>query len=256
MIAALGMYDRAETAAANDRLWELIRDGLRARGLAAPEALTRGASAYMAGWTAPDLVLSQTCGLPFRAVLHDRVTLVGTPDYGVEGCAPGHYRSVLVARADDPRPTVAAFGGARLAYNDALSQSGWAAPLALAARLGLRFGPLVETGAHCASMLAVAEGRADIAALDAVTWSMLAQWEPAAGAVRVVGMTEPTPGLPLIAAPGADRAALFAAVEAAIAALAPQDRATLRLRGLVAIPAEDYLALPLPPTPAQYAQGE
>lgn len=257
MIAALGMYDRAETAAANDRLWAGIRDGLRARGVAAPQTLTRGDMAYMAGWTAPDLVLSQTCGLPFRAVLHDRVTLVGTPDYGVEGCAPGWYRSVLVARAGDARAEggLAAFAGATLAYNDGLSQSGWAAPLALAGRLGLRFGGLRETGGHRLSMLAVAEGRAEIAALDAVTWGLLARWEPAAAGVQVIGMTDPTPGLPLIAAPGVDRAALFEAVALAIANLSLEDRAVLGLRGLVAIPAEDYLALPLPPSPAQYAQG-
>ena len=64
MIASLGMYDRTETAAANDRLWAGIRDGLRARGIAAPEALTRGDGAYWPAWQAPDLVLSQTCGFP------------------------------------------------------------------------------------------------------------------------------------------------------------------------------------------------
>lgn len=252
MIAALGMYDRAETAAANDRLWRLVRDGLRARGIAAPEALTRGAGAYMDGWTSPELVLAQTCGLPFRARLHDRVTLIGTPDYGVEGCPPGHYRSVFVARRDREAP---AFAGARLAYNDGLSQSGWAAPLAHAATLGLRFGETVETGGHRLSMLAVAEGRADLAALDAVTWAMLQRWEPAAAEVRVVALTAPTPGLPLISCAGADRPAIFAVVAAAIAALDPADRDTLCLRGLATIPPEAYLALPLPPSPAQYAQG-
>ena len=89
MIAALGMYDRPETAAANDALWALIRDGLRARGMDAPEVLTRGAGAYWPAWESPDMLLSQTCGLPFRARLHEKVTLIGTPDYGVEGCALG-----------------------------------------------------------------------------------------------------------------------------------------------------------------------
>lgn len=253
MIAALGMYDRAETAAANDRLWSLIRDGLRARGIAAPDALTRGDLAYMAGWTSPDLVLSQTCGLPFRARLHDRVTLIGTPDYGVEGCPPGHYRSVFVARRDREAPALA---GARLAYNDGLSQSGWAAPLAYAAAHSFRFGETLETGGHRLSLLAVAEGRADLAALDAVTWTLLQRWEPAAAEVRVVGLTDPTPGLPLISRAGADAPAIFAAVAAAISALPPEDHDTLCLKGLVAIPAAAYLALPLPPSPAQYAQGQ
>jgi ABC-type phosphate/phosphonate transport system substrate-binding protein len=64
------------------------------------------------------------------------VTYVGTPDYGVEGCPPGHYRSVFVVRADDRAPKPADFDGARFAYNEALSQSGWAAPQTHAAKLG------------------------------------------------------------------------------------------------------------------------
>lgn len=256
MIAALGMYDRPETAPAHDRLWALIRDGLRDRGVAAPEALTRGEGAYWPAWEAPDLVLAQTCGLPYRARLHGRVTLVGTPDYGLPGCPAGHYHSVFIARADDPRPGLADFAEARLAFNEALSQSGWAAPMEHAARTGLRFGSLVQTGGHRLSMLAVAEGRADTAALDAVTWRMLRRWEPAAAGLRVLAETRPTPGLPLIAAPGADADASFAAVARAIAALDPADRDLLGLVGLVRIPPESYLALPIPAAPAQMGQAD
>lgn len=248
MIASLGMYDRAETAAANDRLWAGIRDGLRARDIAAPEALTRGEGAYWPAWQAPDLVLSQTCGFPYRARLHGRVTLIGTPDYGVEGCPPGHYRSVFVTRTDDPR-ALADFDGLPLAYNEGLSQSGWAAPQNHAAALGLRLRPGLCTGGHRLSALAVAEGRADLAALDAVTWEMLRRWEPAAAALRVVAVTDPTPGLPYIAAAGADAAATFDAVAEAIAALSPADRETLQLRGLIRIAPEAYLAVPTPPAP-------
>ena len=248
MIASLGMYDRAETAAANDRLWAAIRDGLRARGIAAPQALTRGDAAYWPAWEAPDLVLSQTCGFPYRARLHGKVTLIGTPDYAVQHCPPGHYRSVFVVRTDDPR-ALADFDGQRLAYNEGLSQSGWAAPQTHAAALGLRLRPGLCTGGHRLSALAVAEGRADLAALDAVTWEMLRRWEPAAAGLRVLAATAPTPGLPLIAAPGADAEATFAAVAEAIAGLSAQDRDLLQLRGLVRIAPEAYLAVPTPPAP-------
>lgn len=128
MIASLGMYELSGMAGANDRLWALIRDGLRARGIAAPDGLTRGEVAYWDAWQSPDLVLSQTCGFPYRARLHDKVTLIGTPDYGLPGCPPGHYCSVFVARKDDPRVTLDQFDGTALAYNEPLSQSGWAAP--------------------------------------------------------------------------------------------------------------------------------
>lgn len=252
MIASLGMYDRPETAAANDALWALIRRGLRARGIAAPARLTRGEAAFAHAWTAPDLVLSQTCGLPFRAGLHARVTLIGTPDYGVDGCAPGYYRSVLVARADDPRATEAEFQTARAAINEPMSQSGWAALADHFAALSLTPPAVVVTGAHQGSALAVAEGRADLAAIDAVTWSLLTRHDRWTQGLRVVAYTTPTPGLPLIAAAGVDRAPLFAAVAEAIADLQETDRHTLCLRDVIRIPASAYLALSIPDAPAQF----
>lgn len=253
MIASLGMYDRAETAGANDRFWAGIRDGLRARGVAAPEALTRGDAAYWAAWESPDLVFSQTCGFPFRAVLHGKVRLVGAPDYGLPGCPAGYYNSVFVARGDDTR-WLPEFRHARFAYNEALSQSGWAAPQNHAATMGFYFAPSLATGAHRLSALAVAEGHADLAAIDAMTWRLLQRHERWTAALREVARTAPTPCLPYITAKGTDGSAHFAALTDAVAALSPQDRDTLSLRGVVQIAAADYLAIPHPPSPEQIAQ--
>ncbi len=247
MIAGLPMYDRPETRGATDRLWSAIAVRLRATGIAAPEALTRGADPWSL-WRDPDLLLAQTCGLPYRARLHREVTLVATPDYGVAGCPPGHYRSVVVVRSGEGVPPAP-----RLACNDPLSQSGWAAALDWAAARGVTFRAVLETGAHAASARTVAEGRADIAAIDAVTWRLLTRVEPAAATLQVIDRTAPRPGLPLIAGPGRDPASLAAAVEGAIAALATEDRAALGLVGLARLPAAAYLALPIPPDPAAYA---
>lgn len=253
MIASLGMYDRAETARANDTLWALIRDRLRARGHQAPDALSRGAGAYWLAWQAPDLVFSQTCGFPYRARLHGTVTLVGTPDYGVEGCNPGYYCSVFVARAGDNREHLSDFSGTAFAFNEDLSQSGWAAPQNHAILHGIALPPAVRTGGHLNSAKAVAEGRADIAALDAVTWAMLQRWEPFAKSLREVARTAPTPGLPYIAATGLDGAMMFELVGQAISDLGPDDRDLLMLKGLVQIPSADYLAVSTPPSPEQIA---
>lgn len=253
MIASLGMYDFGPATGANDRLWAGIREGLVSRGIAAPVALTRGEGAYWPAWESPNLVLSQTCGYPFRSRLHDRVAYVGTPDYGVEGCAPGYYRSVFVVRADDRRLALAEFDGAPFAFNEPLSQSGWAAPQTHAAKLGLYLPATVQTGGHRLSAKAVAEGRADIAALDAVTWALMQGADPVAGRLRAVDMTDPTPGLPFISARAAPVDVIHAALKAAIAALAPEDRAVLRLRGLVRLPLAAYLAVPNPPAPDQIA---
>lgn len=248
MLASLPMYDRPEAQAANDRLWSGVRDRLRAQGEDTPDALTRD-GALWDHWTDPALVLSQTCGLPFRARLHGQVTLVASPDYGLEGCAPGFYRSVLVARADDPRATPQAFAAAGLAFNDGLSQSGWGAIWEYARDAGLALRPVLETGAHRASARAVADGRADWAALDAQTWAMITRWDDFAAGLKVIGHTRPTPALPFITAKGRDPAPLRAAIAAAIAGMTGDDRALLGLRGIAVIAPETYLAVPVPPAP-------
>ncbi|MFG6529622.1 MULTISPECIES: phosphate/phosphite/phosphonate ABC transporter substrate-binding protein [unclassified Sulfitobacter] len=246
MIASLMMYLRPETAEATGRYWALIRDALHAQGIPAPERLSNVAEEF-AVWTAPDLTFSQTCGMPYRLWLHDRVTLIGTPDFGVEGCPPGYYNSVFVVRANDPRETISDFHAARFTYNQTFSQSGYAAPYAHCRARGFWFSERSQSHSHRASAKAVAEARADIAALDAVSWRLIESHDAFAGDLRVLERTAPTPGLPYIAAAGADAVATAAAVRAAIGGLMAADAATLGLRGLIDIPKAAYLAVPSPP---------
>lgn len=250
MIAALPMYDFEDMAYANDAFWAGVRDGLRAHDMQAPESLMRGAALWDI-WQSPDLLLAQTCGYPFRARLFPNVDLIGTPDYGVEECPPGHYCSYFIARRDDPRHDLVAFDGTPLAYNEPLSQSGWAAPQNHAASLGLRFPAGQLTGAHRATAQAIAHGQADLGAVDAVTWRHLQRVEPLALDLRVVAQTPATPGLPLITAKGGPAPLLFDVVTQAIARLAEAPRTILGLQGLLLLPASAYLAVPNPPPPDQ-----
>jgi ABC-type phosphate/phosphonate transport system substrate-binding protein len=243
MIASLPMYAFPRTAAAEARLWESIRDRLRAGGIDAPDRLTLSPGDMLPHWTDPTLLLSQTCGRPYKDHLHGKVHLVGTPDYGLKGCPPGHYQSLVIARAEDPRAELSAFRKATFAFNEKGSQSGWAA-LAAEASEALN-GPRLQTGSHRASALAVREGRADFATIDAVTYRHLSAASGATG-LRIIHATTPRPGLPFITSATQDPAPLFDAISESIAALAPEDRDCLGLRGLVRIPAEDYLALPDP----------
>lgn len=248
MIASLPMYDRPETAGANDRFWRAIAAALRDRGIDAPAALDRKRDLWET-WLSPDLLLSQTCGFPYRARLHGKVALVATPVLDLPGAPPGHYYSVLVARRGDPRRDLSDFDGATLAYNDPLSQSGWAAPAAHARAAGIAFGRVLETGAHRASARAVAEGRADIAAIDALTWRTIRRWDDFARDLAEIGRTAPTPALPWITAIGHDPAPIAAAIGEAIARLSPVDRDTLGIEGALRIGPEAYLAVPTPPPP-------
>ena len=243
MIASLPMYDRPETAAANDRLWPLIRFALSE----GPDNLRRDENPWD-HWQSPDLLLSQTCGYPYRAKLADAVTLVATPTYDI-ACDAGHYFSAFVVRIDDPRPKLEDFASARLAYNEALSQSGWAAPQNHAALNGFQFKNVIQSGAHIASARMVAQGQADIAALDAVSWKLMQRFDPWAKKLRVIATTTPTLGLPFITAKTRDPAPIRVAITTAISRLTSEDRDTLCLEGLTFIPREAYLAVPTPASP-------
>jgi hypothetical protein len=190
MIASLPMYAFPRTEAAEARLWTGIRDRLRDAGIDAPDTLTRDPGDLCAHWTDPGLILSQTCGRPYKAHLHGQVRLVGTPDYRLKGCPPGYYQSLVIARADDPRGDFHAFRTARFAFNDEGSQSGWAALAAEAPEV--LHGPRVPTGSHRASTRAVREGRADFAAIDAVTFRHLSAASETKG-LRIIHATTPAP---------------------------------------------------------------
>ncbi|AZQ67317.1 hypothetical protein EF888_09375 [Silicimonas algicola] len=250
MIASLAMYDWPHQQHHWDRLWDHLRDAIRARGIDAPDALTRHGSLWD-HWQSSDLVLGQSCGMPYRTRLHGKVALVGALDHGLPDAPPGWYNSVLVVHRD-AAGHLADFSDRTLAYNGQDSESGWAAPQAAAADAGFRFTRSLHTGAHRASLRAVAERRADIAAIDAETWRLACRSLPGTtGRLRVIGTTRPTPGLPLIAARSHDPDRLAEAVESALAAAEPSTLDALHIRGFVRIPAADYLAVPIPAPPSQ-----
>lgn len=244
MIAALPMYDRREVAAANDGFWAAIRGALGG----GPKRLSRDSDLWEI-WQSPDLVFAQTCGYPYRARLHGHVTLIGTPDYGVKGCPAGYYNSVFIARRDDPRRDLSEFSSASFAYNEPMSQSGWAAPMTHMARLGLTFATAIQSGGHLKSAQMVAQGQADIAAIDAVTWAMILRYDGFAQNLDVIAKTAPSPGLPYIAAKGVDKTGLFVALQTAISDIPSPIRDQLMIKGIVDIPAGKYLEIPTPKPP-------
>lgn len=243
MIASLPMYDRPETAAAQDALWAGVRDRLGY----GPVSLNRDI-AYDAGWGRTDLLLGQICNLPYRAHFCDKVTRLGSGDYGLPDTPAGYYYSVFVVRHADAARGLAPATLGRFAYNDEGSQSGWAAPLAHITAMGLRFHTTRRTGSHLQSLLAVAKGDADLAAIDAVTWRILQKSDPATEELSVIARTRVSPAMTFITARGNDPAPISAALRAAIADLQPKHHATLGLRGLVDLP-DAAFDLPLPDSP-------
>lgn len=245
MIASLMMYHRPELTTEIQQYWSLIREHLLKRGVDSPMNLSQNAD-ELEVWNNEDLVLSQTCGMPYRTWLHDKVSLIGTPDFGLDACEPGFYRSAIVVHKDNPKAELTQYKHSRFAYNQTFSQSGYAAPYWHTTPLGFWFDKQMQTGGHLASAQAVAEKQVDIAALDAVTWRLIQQYEAFSSELRVLDWTTPTPGLPYIAAANANTAAIFSALQEAIASLPDMTREKLGIRSLVKIPKSAYLSIQNP----------
>ena len=240
MIAMLGMYDRPEVSEANDTFWSLIRAQLRS----GPGSLTRDMD-FWEIWQSPNLLFAQTCGLPYRSSLHGKVQLVGTPDYGLIGCPAGYYHIVIIARQNSSAG-LSNLAPLTLAYNEKLSQSGWAAFWGhVPKRTTLK--SQVQSGGHVNSAKLVASGKADIACIDGLTWELIKKFDDFAGELRVVDYTTPTPGLPYITSTSQNAETIRDAVREAINELDKDQRDLLHIKALIDIPAEDYLAIPLPP---------
>jgi len=216
-LATLPMYDWPEVRGARDAFWCAVRDGLRAREEAAPDTLSEGT-----GWRDPGLVFSQTCGWPWATRFRDVLDLVATPVSAIPGCAGDTYSSMVIVHAEATAETLTDLRGSTVAFNGGDSQSGVhtlreaVGPLAGESPF---FGQSVETGAHRSSILAVARGDADCAAIDAVCWAMAGAYEAEAVAtLRVVHRTDPAPALPFVTRRGGPVKALREALEDAVTA--------------------------------------
>lgn len=241
-IAALPMYNVTPALAADWRA--LLEDVLRAVDPLAQ--IVEPGDDLHALWRRPDLLISQTCGYPLMNGLREHVQLLATPQFDAPGCIDADYSSVLITRADASFSALEDCRGARAAYNQDDSNSGMnvfrhaVAPLAIDGRF---FSAVLRTGSHLGSLRAVAEDRADVAAIDCVTFAFIRDLLPElAHRVRQIGWTATSPGLPLIAArdvPPATIAALRVALEEARAAQ-PDRAQRLRLKGFSAPPLQDY----------------
>ena len=198
-------------------------------------------------WTDPDLLLGQTCGLPLVSLLAGRVRFVATPTYAVDGCSGGDYRSWLVVRRGDGRRSVADLEGSIAAVNAPHSQSGANALAAMTAPVAQGrtfFADIRLTGAHAASLAAVRSGAADCAAIDCVTWALLAQCVPEVlKGLECLAASPPVPALPFITGLERDDATILALRRALTTAAAdPQAAAACRSLGFAGIAAADAAA--------------
>ena len=171
-------------------------------------------------WRHPGLVFAQTCWGPLEQGLADHVRVVGQPDYSAFQGGDGiYYRSAILMRRNGhdgdvnvPEHSGPSFDAAmlrnrRFTYNGSDSMSGLLALRRDLVALGALKGEAdfpdfwSETsisGAHRQSVINLAEGKADVAAIDCRTLDLCRRFEPALKDLRIAGWTARRKGLPYI----------------------------------------------------------
>jgi ABC-type phosphate/phosphonate transport system substrate-binding protein len=174
---------------------------------------------FRALWLHPQLLFAQTCWGPMEQGLSRHVKVIGQPNYDAfEGGQGEFYSSAILMRRSEGQPQASPPSNGcavipfnlvrdrRFAFNSSDSMSGI---IALTRDLQVMgeslevFSERVETGGHRASIVAVAEGRADLCTIDCRSWAMALRFERAASEVQVVGWTTRRKGLPYIASASA-----------------------------------------------------
>lgn len=195
--AELRMYVAPEQIEQANQQWlARILERLKLRRLSAGQLDLPGL------WLAPELLVTQTCGYPLMTQLRGQVRVIGRPRYELPHSSDGEHCSLLLTRDDNPRISLAQFYNSRGVINGHDSNSGMnllrqrLAPLQRDAHF---FASVAISGAHRESLSWLREDRADLAAIDSVTYDYLARFacEEVAG-LRIVTRSAPSPTLPYI----------------------------------------------------------
>ncbi len=231
---SLAMYPFDHLYEPYEMLWNAV---VRRLGAGWPDRLT-WSDDVAALWASPQMLVAQTCGWPLVTALADRVQVIGAFAYDVEGAQGAHYGSAIVAT----RPgDVGDFAGATVAVNNPDSLSGW-----VSLRCAVpEYGPVVWTGAHRQSLVALHEGRAELASIDAVSFAHIAHRAPhLTEGMHLVGRGPLVASLPLVAAPDLADADIVALREALAAALGDprlsDTRRDLRIAGFEPLTFDHY----------------
>jgi ABC-type phosphate/phosphonate transport system substrate-binding protein len=162
--------------------------------------------------------------------------IVATPVYTAPGCEGACHRSVFIAHATSRFATLSDLRGGICAVNGFDSNTGMNLLRVTIAPIAERkpfFRSVVISGSHLASIKAIVDGRADLAAIDCVSFANLQRFVPTlTDSVRPIGQSMLAPAPPFITASTTDDTTL-AILRRALAKVAADPR-LLSLRAAVA----------------------
>ena len=196
----------------------------------------------------PALLLGHTCGYPYLKKWARTHRPVCAPCFAVAGCEHTQYCSWFITPATGTLTDLASARARRVAVNNPHSNSGMNVLRHAVAKLagGKRFfSEVIPSGSHLQSLELVANGEADLAAIDAVTYALkIAEQPRLEERVRIIGRSASTTALPFIAplanTTPAHCAALTEALTRCLGSLDETHRRVLPVGGFQQVAAADY----------------
>ena len=150
----------------------------------------------------PDLFMGQTCGYPYVMTWQPSHDLVAVPSFNIPGCEGTRYSSWFICNKNSLFQSLTDFKSSVLVLNNNDSNSGMNVLRSEISKIAYGksfFAKVLVSDSHLTSIDYVANGKADIASIDAVTWYFAIQEglvDP--DRIRIIGQSQKTAGLPFI----------------------------------------------------------
>lgn len=247
-LASLAWYDLKVLRWATDSLWAALAENCRAVGIPdVPLRLNRRIP-YQKQWLSRHYLFGQACGYDVQIAHSTRLQLVATPAYSAAGCAGPLHCSFVIVRDDADHEALDDLRGCRCVINTPTSHSGMNVLRALVAPLhtsGRFFADVKHSGAHETSLQWILNGTADVAAIDCVTYALLAKHRPESLAgTRILCRTQQVPAPPFVTSVATSREVLRQLRRALAATMndasLAEARAALLLDGVEYLPLAAY----------------
>jgi ABC-type phosphate/phosphonate transport system substrate-binding protein len=199
------------------------------------------------------LVFGHTCGYPLMTRLKADFTPFCVPLFDVPGTNGRCYSSRFIVSRESDISWLEQSQGRVAAVNTPDSNSGMNVLRHAVAKLGLKdlnaagrfFSRILASGGHLYSLQAVANGEADIAAIDCVSYQLIEDhWPQLVSQVQTIGYSVETCGLPFVMPnsriAGTDCVNIVEKLNRALASCSDSVRGTLHLTGFASVHLRDY----------------
>jgi len=171
--AALPWYRFPETQPILDSIWKDVLADLRSAGVEhAPEFLDH-TTPHRALLGKPSLILSQCCGPDLFEDYAINMVPFAAPVISAYEVEPGYYFSHIVTGDSGVDGKSVELNSLRVVINSRTSHSGCVAMKLWLESRGIEDYIIYESGSHHNSVRELKAGRADIAAIDALSWRFL-----------------------------------------------------------------------------------